>query len=144
MIYKTYTPKISKDTEVKWYLFDAKDKVLGKLASEIAQFLTGKNSPDFSPHIVPRVRVVVINSKEISVTGRKESDKKYYRHSRYPGNLKEISLGKLMEKDGTSALSLAVKGMLPKNKLRKNYLLNLHIFADENHNKSAQKLIKVN
>ena len=144
MKYKTYIPKVDKSQEVKWYFFDAQERILGKLAAEIAKFLTGKNSPDFSPHMVPRIRVLVVNSQKIVVTGNKLDDKKYYRHSRYPGGLKEINLAELNKKDSTKALFLAVKGMLPKNKLRQEYLSNLHIFADENHDKQAQDLIKVN
>jgi len=143
MLTKTYVPKVSKQDEVKWFLFDAEGQVLGKLATEISKFLIGKNSPEFSYHLIPRVRVLVINAAKIRVTGAKLEQKKYYHHSHHPGNLKEKNLAEMIQENPTKVLFLAVKGMLPKNKLRKHYLLNLHIEAGSEHDKQAQEMTSV-
>src|SRR5210317_2585030 len=113
---KTY---VAKPQTVKrdWCLVDATDKTLGRLATEIASRLRGKHKPEFTPHVDTGDNIIVINAEKIRVTGNKLKDKIYYRHAGYIGNLKSITLEKLMEKSPEQALTFAVKGMLPKNRL---------------------------
>ncbi|NTU69504.1 50S ribosomal protein L13 [bacterium] len=118
----------------KWYIIDAKDKILGRLSTQIAAVLYGKNKVDFAPHIDNGDWVVVINAKQVKVTGNKVEDKKYYRHSGYPGGLKTASYREIMEKNPEKIIMHAVKGMLPKNKIGVEALKRLRVFSDENHN----------
>ncbi len=134
---RTYTPKKA-DLTQKWYIIDAKDKVLGRLAPIIANKLRGKDKPIFAPHIDCGDHIVVINAEKIVLTGNKLEGKKYYRHSGFPGGLKEMSAGEMMEKNPTKILELAVSGMLPKNKLRNNFMKKLKIYTGEEHNHEAQ------
>jgi len=129
---KTYSPKKS-EIQRKWHLIDAKGKILGRMATQIAQLLMGKNKPIFSPHLDVGDWVVVINAKEVKVSGRKEKQKIYYRHSGYPGGLKALTFEQMMNKDPRKVVWLAVAGMLPKNKLRKQRLKRLRIFTDNKH-----------
>lgn len=115
----------------KTYTIDATGKVLGRLAAEIAVLLRGKNKPDFSPHIDVGDSVVVINTSKIKVTGKKAEQKKYYRHSGYPGGIKETAYKKLFEKDSNEVLRKAIYGMLPKNKLRAKMMRRLKLYAKE-------------
>ncbi len=110
---------------------DATDKILGRLASEISQILRDKSSVNFSYNKAPNKKVIVYNANEILTTGNKMLQKKYYRHSGYLGNLKEITLEKLFEKDPAKVLNFAVKGMLPKNRLQKEFLKNLTILKGD-------------
>jgi large subunit ribosomal protein L13 len=126
---KTITPTQLKGDERKWYVIDAQDETLGRLATKIAVILKGKNKASFAPHIDNGDYVIVTNCDKFAVTGKKLTDKIYYRHSGYLGGLKEISLGNLLEKKPTKALELAVFGMLPKNKLRKEMLSRLKLFT---------------
>lgn len=134
---KTFIP--SANTAVKWYLVDAQNKTLGKLAVDIANILRGKNKPDFTPHMDNGGYVVVINAEKIKLSGKKLDDKKYYRHSGYMGGLKETTARELLEKKPTDLILNAVKGMLPKNKLRAVFLKKLRIFSGEEHTHTAQK-----
>lgn len=112
----------------KEYTIDAKGKSLGRVASEAAAILRGKNSPDFAPNIAPNIKLTVINSDKFKVTGKKMKQKKYMRHSTYPGNLKSLKMEEVAEKKGMAhLLKKAVDGMLPKNKLRKQMIKNLVI-----------------
>lgn len=120
-------PTKAKEIKRKWHLIDAKDQVLGRLATQIAQLLMGKNKPYFTRHLDCGDFVVVINAKEVRVTGRKEKQKIYYRHSGYPGALKETPLWMLREKHPERIIINAVSGMLPKNKLRKGMLARLKV-----------------
>lgn len=117
----------------EYILFDAKDQILGRLCTEIANTLRGKNKPQFDPAQDRGDFVVVINASQIAVTGKKMEQKKYYRHSGYLGNLREETLADVMRKDPSLAISRAVTGMLPDNKLRKFWLKRLYIYNDENH-----------
>ena len=134
---KTYTQKTS---EIKrtWHLIDAKDKVLGRLATDIATKLIGKNKKEYTPHIDAGDYVVVINAKEVAVTGNKEQDKMYYRHSGYPGGLKEKSLGELKKTFPTRIIEKAVFNMLPKNKLRSGRMNRLKVYANADHKHESQ------
>lgn len=117
----------------EWVLIDARNRVLGRLASCIAKILQGKNKPCYSPNFLCGDKVVVINAKHIRVTGNKWKEKMYDKYSGYPGGRKEITLEQLMKKNPTKALYLAVKGMLPKNILSKRMLRGLKIYPEENH-----------
>ena len=129
---KTYQPK-AKEIERKWYLIDANDKVLGRLATEIARLLMGKHKVKYAPHMDMGDCVVVTNAKSIVLTGRKKQQKVYYRHSGYPGGLKEIKFKKMMEDNPSRVIELAVSGMLPKNRLHKKRMARLKVFAEEEH-----------
>jgi large subunit ribosomal protein L13 len=139
---KTYVPK---KTEIKknWYLVDAEGKILGRLASKIAQILSGKNKPIYTPYLDTGDFVVVINAKKVKVTGNKEKKKIYYHYSGYPGGMKEIVYEKLLEKKPTVIIQKAVRGMLPKNKLRRKMLKKLKIYAGTKHRHQAQNPEKI-
>lgn len=137
---KTFTPKAS-EIERKWYVVDAKDQILGKLATKVADVLRGKTRPIFDPHLDCGDFVIVINCEKVKLTGKKLSDKMYYKHSGFPGHLKEISAGKLLEKKPTKVIELAVSGMLPKNRLQQHFMSKLHLFAGETHPHTAQNPI---
>jgi len=117
----------------EWHLLDAKSQVLGRLATQIARLLTGKDKPNYVPHLDCGDHVVVTNASQVKVTGRKADQKMYYRHSGYPGGFKEISYQQQMAKDPREIIRHAVAGMLPKNKLRAPRLAKLRIFVDAKH-----------
>ena len=119
--------------ERKWHLIDVKDQILGRVSTKIARHLTGKDKVEYLPHQDVGDYVVVINAKEVGVTGKKEKQKVYYRHSGYPGGLRAETLGELRKRRPEEIVRRAVKGMLPKNKLQKLMLKRLHIFAGEGH-----------
>jgi large subunit ribosomal protein L13 len=135
---KTFTPK-KEDVKKTWYIVDAKNQTLGRLATEIAVVLRGKNKPIFVPHMDCGDFVIVINAKEIKVTGNKLEDKMYYRHSGYNSGLKSTPLKKMLDTKPTEVIKKAVSGMLPKNKMRAVYLGKLKIFAGPEHAHEAQK-----
>ena len=138
---KTIMPKPITGANRKWYLIDAKDKTLGRLATKIATILRGKNKIDFAPHVDNGDYVVVLNAANIHVSGTKLEDKMYYTHSGYMGGLKITNLQDLNTKKPGKALELAVAGMLPKNKLRKDMLSRLKLQLGETHPYEAQKPI---
>jgi len=141
---KTVTPKKGQ-IKREWVLIDARDKVLGRLATQIAKILRGKHKPYFTPHLDCGDYVVVINAKHIKVTGSKFYTKVYRKHSGYPGGLKEISFKDLMEKNPSKVLRLAVERMISRNSLGKRIMRKLKVYSDENHPHSAQnpKFIEV-
>lgn len=130
------------EVEKKWYLIDAGEQVVGRLATEVANILRGKNNPQYTPHTDSGDFVVVVNAEKVKFTGRKWDKKKYYSHSNYVGGLKEKTAGELLEKDPAAILRNAVKGMLPKNSLGRQQLKKLKIFVGENHTHEAQKPVK--
>ena len=138
-IFTTQTPWVKKE-EIKreWYIVDAKDKVLGRLASKLAYILQGKNLPDYTPHIDQADFIVVINAEKIKLTGKKLDQKVYWRHSGYMGGLKLETARKLLERKPEQLIYLAVKRMLPKNRMRKKLLKKLKIYAGESHPHTAQ------
>ncbi len=140
---KMTRPYKPEEVEVKWYLVDAEGKTLGRLASEIAKILMGKHKPQYSPNMVLGDFVVVINADKIKVTGKKLTQKIYYRHSGYLGNLKAIPLKLMLEKHPERVIQLAVRGMLPKNKLRKRMMKRLKVYRGPEHPHQAQKPIKL-
>ena len=129
------------EKERKWYLIDANGKTLGKLAVIIANILRGKNKSIFTPHVDTGDYVVVINSKEIGITGDKLKKKMYYRHSGYPGGLKKRTLEEMLERRPEEVIRHAVRGMLPKNRLANEMIKKLKVFAGPEHSHSAQRPI---
>lgn len=134
----TYMAKPS-EIDRKWYVVDAEGQTLGRLASEVASILRGKHKPTFTPHIDTGDHVIIINAEKIHLTGNKLADKKYYRHSQYPGSLKVTTAGEMLDKKPERVLELAIKGMLPKNSLGRKQGMKLHVFAGSEHNHQAQK-----
>lgn len=139
---KTFSQKPA-DVTRRWILIDAKDATLGRVSTEIAKYLIGKYKPTYTPHVDGGDYVVVVNAKELVVTGAKETDKMYFRHSGFPGGLKEAQLKELREKSPESIIQEAVKGMLPKNKLSAGRLARLRIFTGSEHDHTAQTPEKV-
>jgi large subunit ribosomal protein L13 len=135
---KTYTARPA-DIRREWYLVDAKDKTLGRLATEIARRLRGKHKAQFTPHMDVGDYIVVINAEKIKVTGRKEEDKIYYHHTGFPGGIKEVNFKKLMQCKPEMALQKAVKGMLPRGSLGSDMFRKLKVFAGEHHHHAAQQ-----
>ena len=127
------------DIEESWLLIDAKGKTLGRLASEVASILSGKNKPEYTPNADLGDYVVVVNANEIHVTGKKLDQKIYYRHSGYPGGIKSKPLRDIMENSASEAIRSAVKGMLPKSKLGRQMFTKLKVYNDNNHPHAAQK-----
>ncbi|MBA3660251.1 MAG: 50S ribosomal protein L13 [Gammaproteobacteria bacterium] len=140
---KTYFAT-TENTEHKWYLVDASNKVLGRLATQIAKYLRGKHKPEFTPHADAGDYIVVINAEKIKVTGKKAQDKVYYRHSGYPGGLKETTYEKLQQKNPVQIIELAVKGMLPKNPLGRDMLRKLKVYSGTDHPHTAQQPEQIN
>jgi len=136
---KTIMPKQIKGNERKWYVIDAKGQTLGRLATKLAVILKGKNKVDFAPHVDNWDYVIVLNADKFAVTGKKLTDKLYYRHTGYLGGLKETPLEDMLVKKPLRALELAVSGMLPKNKLRKDMISRLKWFTGTEHTFGAQK-----
>jgi large subunit ribosomal protein L13 len=134
---KTYSAK-PKEIEQHWYLVDAEGQTLGRLATRIADTLRGKRKPEYTPHIDTGDFVVVVNAEKIAVTGKKREDKIYYRHSGYPGGLRERTLAEELDRRPTEVLRKAVKGMLPRNRLARRQLTKLKIYAGPEHPHEAQ------
>ena len=129
---KTYSTKAS-DIKREWHVIDASDKILGRLATQIARLLMGKHKPIFSPNLDTGDFVVVINTEKVQVTGNKAKQKVYYRHSGYPGGLKSINLEKMMQTNPTRVIEHAVKGMLPHNRLGASMIKKLKVYAGDTH-----------
>lgn len=139
---KTYSQKPAEISR-RWILIDASEASLGRVATTIAKYLIGKYKPTYTAHVDNGDHVVVINSDKLVVTGAKETDKKYYRHSGYIGNMKESTLGEMRDKSSDEIIRLAVKGMIPTNKLSADRLARLRIFKGDTHAHSAQTPEKV-
>ncbi|PID75885.1 MAG: 50S ribosomal protein L13 [Deltaproteobacteria bacterium] len=139
---KTYLAPVN-EIEKKWYLVDAENKVLGRLATEVANRLRGKHKPTFSSFIDNGDFVIVTNAEKIVLTGKKYDDKKYYRHTGYPGGIKETSARELLARHPEDVIIKAVKGMLPKNKLGRAQLKKLKVYAGPNHRHEAQQPSKL-
>lgn len=135
---KTYMAK-KHEIDRKWYIVDAKGKTLGRLASEVAKILRGKHKPEYTPHVDTGDFVIVINASQIELTGKKLTDKIYYRHSGYPGGLKSITAGELRKKRPERMIELAVKGMLPKGSLGRKQFKKLKVYAGAEHPHQAQQ-----
>ena len=135
---KTY---VAKDTERErnWLVVDAEGMILGRLATQIADTLRGKRKPTYTPHIDTGDFVVVVNAEKIAVTGKKRTDKRYYRHSGYPGGLKSRTLAEMLDRRPEEVIRLAVKGMLPRNRLARKQLTKLKVYAGPEHPHAAQQ-----
>ena len=134
---KTYSAKPGEITR-EWYLVDAEGKTLGRLATQIADTLRGKRKPQFTPHVDTGDFVIVVNAEKIHVTGNKLDPKRYYRHSGYPGGLRSRTLREQLDRRPTEVLRVAVKGMLPKNRLARQQITKLKIYAGPEHPHEAQ------
>ena len=135
---KTYMANPDK-IERKWYVVDAEGATLGRLASEIAKVLRGKNKPEYTPHIDTGDYVIVVNAAKVKVTGKKLDQKVYYHHSDYVGGMKEATLREMLDKKPEKVVELAVKGMLPKGPLGRQMYTKLHVYAGPEHEQAAQK-----
>ena len=135
---KTYMANPAK-VEKKWYVVDAEGQTLGRLASEVAKVLRGKNKPIFTPHMDCGDYVIVVNAEKIKVTGKKMDQKIYYNHSDYVGGMRETTLREMMAKKPEKVIELAVKGMLPKGPLGRSMITKLHVYAGPDHEQAAQK-----
>lgn len=140
--FKTYSQKTA-DVTRRWILIDAASAPLGRVSTEIAKYLIGKYKPTYTPHVDGGDYVVVINAKDVPVTGEKETDKIYYRHSGFPGGIKDAQLKELREKFPERIIENAVKGMLPKNKLSPDRMARLRVFPGAEHAHTAQTPEKV-
>ena len=139
---KTFVTKPA-EVERQWYVVDAEGQTLGRLASKIAAVLRGKHKPIYSPSVDCGDYVIVLNAEKIHVTGRRMDQKKYYRHSGYPGGLSEISLRDQLKKYPTRPVELAVKGMLPKNRLGRKMIKKLKVYAGSEHGHHAQQPVEL-
>ncbi|MDO8662262.1 MAG: 50S ribosomal protein L13 [Candidatus Omnitrophota bacterium] len=135
---KTYSAK-KEDVKRVWYLVDAKDKILGRMAAKVASILRGKHKPIFTPHVDTGDAVIIINASQVRLTGRKAKQKVYRRYSGYPGGLREVSFEKMFKNKPTTVIKLAVRRMLPGGALGHDMLKKLKIYADDKHNQQAQK-----
>lgn len=135
---KTYYPKPS-ELEHQWYLIDAAGQNLGRMSTRIARLLSGKDKPIFTPGVHTGDYVIVVNAEKVAVTGKRLDQKVYYRHSQYPGGLKKITLRAQLEKHPERVLQAAVRGMLPKNRMSRQLLSHLHVYAGPSHPHAAQQ-----
>jgi large subunit ribosomal protein L13 len=135
---KTWNAKPG-EIQQRWYVVDAEGRTLGRLATQIADVLRGKTKPEYTPHVDTGDFVVVVNAEKIHVTGKKLDDKIYYRHSGYPGGLKQRTLREQLDRRPTEVLRMAVKGMLPRNRLARKQLTKLKIYAGPQHPHEAQR-----
>ena len=135
---KTYSAKPGEITR-EWYLVDAEGKTLGRLATQIADTLRGKRKPQYTPHVDTGDFVIVVNAEKIQVTGNKLDQKRYYRHSGYPGGLRSRTLAEQLDRRPTEVIRLAVKGMLPRNRLARKQLTKLKVYAGPDHPHAAQQ-----
>ena len=135
---KTYTPPVS-EIKRKWFVIDAENKILGRLATRVAGLLMGKGKPHFTPHLDVGDHVIVINAEKVTVSGKKPDTKTYYRYSGYPGGLKSITFSKYLKEKPEELLSHAVWGMLPKNRLGRKMLSKLFVYRGAEHRHQAQK-----
>lgn len=135
---KTYTPK-ENELKSEWFVVDAGGQILGRLASKLAHRLRGKHKPEFAPHVDNGDFLVVINAAKVAVTGKKLDQKMYYKHTNYPGGLKERTLRQMLDKKPEEVLRAAVKGMLPKNRLARRLLTKLKVYAGTEHPHAPQK-----
>ncbi len=131
------------DLDKKWLLLDARNETLGRLSSKIASILMGKNKPQYTPHNDLGDYVVVVNAEKIRVTGNKDIQKKYYKHTGYPGGLKSSTFSEIIEKDPENLILKAVRGMLPKNKLSSSMISKLKVYEGDDHPHAGQNPIKI-
>ena len=135
---KTFSAK-SETVQREWFVVDATDKVLGRLASEVASRLRGKHKAEYTPHVDTGDHIVIVNAEKIRVTGNKAEAKRYYRHSGFPGGIKEVALGEQLQRYPARVIESAVKGMLPKNPLGRAMFAKLRVYAGPEHRHQAQQ-----
>ncbi|MDX6650626.1 MAG: large subunit ribosomal protein [Solirubrobacteraceae bacterium] len=135
---KTYVAN-SEDRERNWLVVDAADKTLGRLATQVADLLRGKRKPTYTPHVDTGDFVIVVNAEKIHVTGNKRADKRYYRHSGYPGGLKSRTLEEMLARRPEEVIRKAVKGMMPRNRLARKQITKLKVYAGPEHPHAAQQ-----
>ncbi|MGH1563577.1 50S ribosomal protein L13 [Mumia sp. DW29H23] len=135
---RTYSPKPG-DVDRKWHVIDASDVVLGRLAVQTATLLRGKHKPTFAPHVDNGDFVIIVNAEKVALSGNKREDKLAYRHSGYPGGLKQVAYGDLLDKDARKAVEKAVWGMLPKNRLGRALMKKLKVYSGPEHPHAAQQ-----
>jgi large subunit ribosomal protein L13 len=135
---RTYSPKPG-DVPREWYVIDATDVILGRLASQAATLLRGKHKPTFAPHVDTGDFVIIVNASKVALSGTKRDDKLAYRHSGYPGGLRAVPYGELLDKDPRKVVERAVRGMLPKNRLGRKLLKKLKVYAGPDHPHQAQQ-----
>ena len=135
---KTYSLKV-KDVQKKWYIVDADGKTLGRLASQVAAVLRGKRKPTFTPHMDMGDNVIVVNAEKVQLTGRKAEQKEYYRHSGYPGGIKVAAFSDLIKNKPERVINIAVKGMLPHNRLGRVIIKHLKVYRGPDHPHESQK-----
>lgn len=135
---KTFSAK-AENVRRDWYLIDASNKTLGRLASEVARRLKGKHKPEYTPHVDTGDYIIITNAEKIRVTGKKKQEKIYHRHSGYPGGMKELTLAKLLSSHPERVIEFAVKGMLPKNPLGRAMYRKLKVYAGNTHDHQAQQ-----
>ncbi|MET0449360.1 MAG: 50S ribosomal protein L13 [Aeromicrobium sp.] len=135
---RTFSPKPS-DITRQWHVIDAEDIVLGRLAVQAATLLRGKHKPTFAPHVDGGDFVIIVNAEKVALSGNKRRDKLAYRHSGYPGGLKSIAYGDLLDKDARKAIEKSVRGMLPKNRLGDQLITKLKVYSGPEHPHTAQK-----
>lgn len=140
---KTSVPKIADLKDKKWFVVDAEGKILGRLAVKIADILRGKHKPQFTPHMDLGDHVIVLNAGKFKVTGRKLEGKSYYSHTQYPGHLTITPLQKMLKEKPLKAFEEAIKGMLPKNKLRDGFLKKLHLCEGTEHRHGGQNAVSL-
>lgn len=133
----TYVPKLG-EVKKSWVIIDAENKVLGRVAVEAARVLRGKHKPEYTPYLDCGDNVIIINAEKAKVTGNKYNDKQYFRHSGYPGGIKDITYGQLLEKHPTRPMTMAVTGMLPHNRLGRQLATNLRVYPGAEHPHAAQ------
>ena len=129
----------TEDADIKWYVVDAKDLVLGRLAAKVAGVIRGKNKPSFTPNMDTGDFVIIVNADKVKMTGKRELQKTYFRHTGYPGGVKTLTYTQMMEKHPEKIIQNAVKGMLPKNRLGRQLIKKLKVYAGEEHPHQAQK-----
>lgn len=139
---KTYFAT-SENTTHQWYIVDASEKILGRLATQIAKYLRGKHKPEYTPHADTGDYIIVINAAKVKVTGNKEQDKVYYRHSGYPGGIKKTTLSQMRSKNPAQIIESAVRGMLPKNPLGRAMFRKLKVYSGEAHPHMAQQPVVI-
>ncbi len=135
---RTYSPKPA-EVQRQWHVIDAEDIVLGRLASTAATLLRGKHKPTFAPHVDGGDFVVIVNAEKVALSANKREDKLVYRHSGFPGGLKSVTIGELLEKDPRKAIERSVWGMLPKNRLSRQIIKKLKVYAGPDHPHAAQQ-----
>lgn len=138
---RTYVPKAGDKADRKWYVIDAEDVVLGRLAAQAANLLRGKHKPTYTPNEDMGDYVIIVNAAKVALTGNKRADKRAYRHSGYPGGLKSVTYGELLEKKPETAVTKAVRGMVPHTKLGRAQMKKLRVFAGPEHDHVAQQPI---